>query len=256
MTQRLLHKRAIITGSASGIGMSIAYHFSLEGARVIINYPDDKQKHLATRLVNKIKRNGGEAYAIKADVTQIDQVRYLISHTIKLFQGIDILVNNAGICPWSEFLNTSLDTWQITQDVNHLGTFLCSQIAAREMIKQNSGGSIISIGSVGAYTGNVMQAHYNSSKAAISSLTRSMAVALGKYKIRCNAILPGCIKTRINKKVLSRFSYKSSIVSRTPLKRLGSPLDIVGAAIYFGSDESRFCTGAELIIDGGISINT
>jgi L-rhamnose 1-dehydrogenase len=169
--------------------------------------------------------------------------------------GIDILVNNAGVCPWHEFLTMSIETWERAQSVNHLGAFLCSQRASNQMIRQGNGGTIITVGSVGAYTGGAMQAHYNASKAAVGSLMRSLAVALGQYGIRCNSILPGCIRTAMNADVLADERVRSDIERRTPLGRLGIPEDVVGAAIFFASDLSRFCTGSELRVDGGLSVN-
>jgi L-rhamnose 1-dehydrogenase len=195
------------------------------------------------------------AEAVRADVSILEEVEILVALTVKKFGRIDILVNNAGICPFCDFLSMPVDVWQRVQDVNHKGVFTCSQLVARQMVTQGTGGRIITISSVGAYTGGGLQAHYNASKAAATSLMRSMAVALGRHGITCNSILPGCIETDLNVSQLADVSVRSDIIARTPLGRLGKPDDIVGAVVFFASDEASFCTGAELKVDGGISIN-
>jgi L-rhamnose 1-dehydrogenase len=252
---RLKGKRVIITGASRGIGRAIAIGFAFEGAELIINFPARKEKDEARKVISEIKRNGGNAFAIKADVSKIKEVQTLVERSVDLLGGIDALVNNAGICPWFDFLQLPMHIWEQTQAVNHRGVFLCSQVVAKQMVGQKTGGSIITIGSVGAHTGGPRQTHYNASKAAIGSLMRSAAVALGKYGIRCNVILPGCIRTAMNQKELDDPVKEQRIVEKTPLGRIGVPDDIVGAAIFFAADESKFCTGTELRIDGGISIN-
>lgn len=255
MINRLENKCAIITGASRGIGKAIAIGFAREGAKVIVNYYSNKEELEALDTIREIENENGIAYSIKADISNSSEVNYLVNQSVSLLGKIDVLVNNAGICPWADFIDLPIEVWEQTQNINHRGTFLCSQLVARQMIFQNIGGSIITIGSVGAYFGNARQSHYNASKAAVGSLMRSMAIVLGPYAIRCNTILPGCIKTSINENILDDGTEFNKIIERTPLKRLGLPKDIIGAAVFFASDDSIFCTGAELRIDGGISIN-
>lgn len=249
---RLNTKRVIVTGAGSGIGLAISLRFVEEGAKVAMTYLKPNELRRARSLVSKIGRSG-KAMFVRADIRRPEDVDDLIERTVEHFGGIDVLVANAGICPWHDFLRMPLDIWEETQAVNQRGTFLCCQAVARQMIRQHTPGSIVIVGSVGAYTGSERQADYNASKAAIGSLMRSIAVALGPYQIRSNAILPGCIRTQMNAKQLK--ITENTLCKRTPLGRIGRPEDIVGAAVYFASDESSFCTGSELRIDGGITIN-
>ncbi len=255
MGNRLLGKRCIITGASRGIGRAIAIGFAQEGAQIIVNFPNKSDEKATKETILEIRRYKQIVYGVKADVSQVEDVNKLVHESVDYFGGIDVLVNNAGICPWSSFLDMPLSIWEKTQAINHRGTFLCSQAVARQLLKQKTGGSIITIGSVGAYTGGPQQAHYNASKAAVGALMRSIAVALGPYGIRANTILPGCIETDINRIVLENPEERKCLNDRIPLQRIGIPEDIVGAAIYFASDESKYCTGSELCIDGGISIN-
>ena len=253
MAKRLEGKRVVITGASTGIGREIAIGFGTEGAKVIINFHSSAEAKDAQAVVGKLGTN--VAFAIRADIALAKDVNKLVQRSLDFLGGVDVLVNNAGICPWSPFIELPISLWERTQAVNHRGTFLCSQAFAKRMVEQGTGGSIITIGSVGAYHGGHYQAHYNASKAAAGSLMRSMAVELGSFNIRCNTILPGCIETNINRNVLSRAEERTTMVNRTPLHRLGTPADVVGAAIFFASDESSFCTGSELRVDGGISVN-
>src|SRR5271157_2770249 len=132
----LAGKRAVVTGASRGIGKAISLAFARHGASLIVNYPDMCEEEEATGVVEEIRSGGGTAYAVRADVTVVSDVDDLIRLAIEYMGGIDTLVNNAGVCPWHEFLNMSVETWQLAQSVNHLGTFLCSQRTAREMIAQ------------------------------------------------------------------------------------------------------------------------
>ena len=255
MEKTLMGRRAIVTGASRGIGRQIASEFAGRGALVLVNYIDASEKPDADSLLEEIASTGGTACGVKADVRAAIEVDQMMAQAVEFMGGIDILVNNAGVCPWHEFLTMPIESWQLVQSVNHLGTFLCSQRVANQMVRQGSGGTIISIGSVGAYTGGAKQSHYNASKAAVGALMRCLAVALGPHQIRCNSILPGCIRTAMNAKELTDQEVLLDIQRRTPLGRLGSPEDVVGAAVFFASDLSRFCTGAELCIDGGLSVN-
>jgi len=248
-------KKALVTGASRGIGRAIAIGLASAGANVVLNYVDDTEYEGALSAVREIRQAGGSATTAKADITLQIAVEDLINYCSQNLGGLDVLVNNAGVCAWVEFLDMTSDVWERTQDVNHKGVFLCSQFAAKLMIRSGRGGSIITIGSVGAYTGGPLQADYNSSKAAVGSLMRSMAVALGPYGIRCNTVLPGCIETDMNASVLAQASCRESISHRTPLGRIGQPRDIVGAVLFFASEMSAFCTGAEIRVDGGILIN-
>jgi L-rhamnose 1-dehydrogenase len=252
---RLQGKTAIVTGGSSGIGRAIALAFGREGARVVVGHYDGEAE-AAAAVVAEVKRAGSLAISQYVDVSQAERVERMLAATIEAFGRVDVLVSNAGVCPWYPFLEIPMDVWERTQAVNHRGTFLCCQLIARQMVSQGIGGSIIAIGSVGAYTGGPLQAHYNASKAAVGALMRSMAVALGPHRIRCNSILPGCIATRMNEQQREDPDELGRLVSATPLRRIGNPEDLAGAALFLASEESAFCTGAEIRVDGGIAISS
>lgn len=252
---RLLGKTAIVTGGASGIGRAIALAFGREGARVVVGHYDG-EADTAAATVAEIEDAGSSAISQYVDVSQSGHVERMVGATVEAFDRIDVLVSNAGVCPWYPFLDMPMDVWERTQAVNHRGTFICCQLVARQMVSQGSGGSIIAIGSVGAYTGGPLQTHYNASKAAVGALMRAMAISLGPHQIRCNAILPGCIATPLNEQQRKDPHELRRLINTTPLRRIGTPDDVTGAAIFLASDESAFCTGAEIRVDGGIAINS
>lgn len=254
MSQRLPGKTAIVTGASSGIGRAIALALGREGASLMVGYYDGEDEAAAS-VVADVRKGSGHAISQHTDVSKPDEVEHLVRETVATFGRVDVLVANAGVCPWHSFLELPVDVWERTQAVNHRGTFLCCQAVARQMVFQRTGGSIVAIGSVGAYTGGPLQVHYNASKAAVGALMRSMAVALGPHGIRCNTILPGCIATAMNAQQLDDSEQTRRIASATPLGRIGRPEDIAGAVVFLASDESLFCTGAELRVDGGIAIN-
>jgi L-rhamnose 1-dehydrogenase len=165
------------------------------------------------------------------------------------------MVSNAGICPFHSFLDMPVETFERTMRVNmHGGYFMC-QAAARQMVAQGHGGSIIAMSSISALVGGEFQTHYTPTKAGVHSLMQSAAIALGRHGIRCNSVLPGTILTEINKDDLADQKKRDYMEGRIPLGRLGVPEDMVGPTVFLASDMARYVTGAALLVDGGAFVN-
>ncbi len=249
---RLTGKVAIVTGAARGIGRAIAMRLGQEGAKVVIV---DLRQDEGLEAIRLIQAAGGQAMFVRTDVSDQDQVQAMVDEVVKEWGTIDILVNNAGICPFEGFLEMSEATWIQVLDVNLKGYFLCSQAVARVMVEQAVKGRIIAVSSISSEFGGSSQAHYCASKAGINLLVKSMAISLGPHGITCNAVLPGTVETDINREALADPAVRDYWSKRAPLGRLGQPEDITGPVLFFASDDSDWCTGSMLIVDGGTSVN-
>ncbi len=248
MVNRLKNKVAVITGSRRGIGLGIAEEMAKEGANIIISDIDQKEcENSAKKLAKKYKV---KALAVKCDVTKKNEVENLIHQTIKKFKKIDILVNNAGIVRFGPLLDKTENDWDLTLDINLKSVFLCSQAAAKQMIKQRSG-KIVSIASIAGLVGFDNISDYCASKAGIVNLTKELALELARYNINVNAIAPGVIKTKMTAGMLNDQKTKTGLLAQTPLGRVGVPADIGKAAVYLASSDADFVTGHTLVVDGG-----
>lgn len=249
---RLKGKVAIVTGAGRGIGQAIAVRFGREGARVaVVNL----HEHKGLETVRIIEAAGGQAMFIPTDVSSQLQVQAMVDAVVAEWETVDILVNNAAICPFEEFLTLSEDLWDQVLDVNLKGYFLCSQAVARVMVEQGVRGRIVAVSSISSEFGGSLQAHYCASKAGINLLVKSMAISLGPHGISCNAVLPGTVETDINREALSDPAVRQYWLQRGPLGGLGQPEDITGPVLFFASDDSAWCTGSLLVVDGGTSAN-
>jgi L-rhamnose 1-dehydrogenase len=249
---RLNGKVAIVTGAARGIGRAIALRFGQEGASVAVV---DLRENEGQETVRLIESAGGRAMFVRSDVSDRDQVQVMVDTVVKQWVTIHILVNNAGICPFEDFLEMGEDLWDQVLDVNLKGYFLCSQAVAKVMVEQGVKGRIIAVSSISSEFGGSSQAHYCASKAGINLLVKSMAISLGPYGITCNAVLPGTVETDINREALADPAVRDYWSKRAPLGRLGQPEDIAGPVLFFASDDSDWCTGSMLVVDGGTSVN-
>ena len=250
----LKDKVLAVTGASAGIGRAIALEAARHGADVAINY-FDADDTAARALVADIEKLGRKAVAVKGDVALAQTAPAFIDAAVKALGRIDVFVSNAGICPFHAFLDMPREVYERTVAVNLNGAYFMTQAAANQMVKQGNGGAIIGISSISAYVGGEFQTHYTPTKAAILSLMNSLAIALGKHGIRCNAILPGTIRTDINKEDLSDPKKAAYMESRVPVGRLGQPEDIAGPVIFLASDMARYVNGAALLVDGGMFVN-
>ncbi len=258
-TQKLKGQSALITGANSGIGYAIAMEMAQEGARVVINYISNEEA--VQQMLKEIESFGGTAIAIKADVSNEDQVKAMFSQMIKAFGTIDILVNNAGIQKDSAFINMSLQDWQLVLNVNLTGQFLCAREAVIEFLRRGpvperstALGKIICMSSVHETIPWGGHVNYATSKGGIKLLMESMAQELGGHKIRVNSLAPGAIKTPINHSAWATPEAEAKLLELIPYNRVGDPLDIARAAVWLASDDSDYVHGATLFIDGGMTL--
>jgi 3-oxoacyl-[acyl-carrier protein] reductase len=243
----LTNKVAVVTGSSKGIGAGIARVLAAQGAKVVVNYrtsPDD-----AEAVVLTIKKAGGEAIAIKADVSQSDEAQRLIKTAIDTYGQIDILVNNAGTTRDQLIMKMKDEDWDLILQINLSSVYHCSKAVVRPMMKKRTG-RIINISSVVGLAGQAGQSNYAASKAGIIGFTKSLAREVGSRKITVNAVAPGFIPTDLTN-VLPEAQI-DSIKKSTPLGRLGTLEDVATAVLFLASDEASFITGQVLSVDGGL----
>lgn len=246
MSNRLKGKKAIITGAARGIGLSIAERFLREGAEVILG---DIDKNAATKAAEQIDPAGRCCKAFGADVSQPDDASALVDYALSAFGGLDCLVNNAGIAPNRLLRDQSIDEWNQVMAVNLTGSFLCSQ-AAIPALEMSEGGRIINISSVSGQRGATGRSAYGVSKAGIIQLTRELAVELAEANILVNAIAPGPVITDLtNNSTTTTQSY----IERIPLRTFIDKESIAAAAVFLASEESNFTTGDTINVDGGFN---
>ena len=252
---RLDGKVAIITGGASGMGRVAGAMFAREGARVVLA---DVSEEAAESAAAEVRAGGGDASAVVADVSQEADARRMVEHAVATYGRVDCLYNNAGIMPAADHsvIDTDVDTWDRVMAVNVRGVFLGCKYAIPRMVEQGSG-SIINVASFVAILGcSVPQDAYTASKGAVLALTRSLAVQFAPKGVRTNAISPGPIETPLLMDWLVKDEEAKRIrLARNPTGRFGKPEEIVHVAIYLASDESRWTNGANLVIDGGITVN-
>lgn len=247
---KLRNKVSLVTGAGQGIGKAIALALANEGSAVAVN---DINVETARRVSEEIIASGGRAIAIKGDISRKEEVENMIDKTNRSFGHIDILVNNAGVQTETPFLDLSEEEWDTIIDTNLKGTFLCSQLAAREMVKQE-GGKIINISSIHEFFARRNIAHYAASKGGIAMLTKVMALELARYKINVTAIAPGTVATGMNAGSLSSPQEVAEMSSRIPWGRIAMPEEVAKVAIYLASQDAEYITGSTIYMDGGFSL--
>jgi 3-oxoacyl-[acyl-carrier protein] reductase len=240
-------KVAVVTGSSRGIGAGIAQILAAQGAKVVINHRNSSEA--AAVVLMDIKEKGGQAIVIQADVGQSSQAQRLIKETIDTCGQIDILVNNAGTTRDTLLMTMKDEDWDLVLKTNLSSTYYCSKAAVRPMMKKRSG-RIINITSVVGLAGQAGQTNYAASKAGVVGFTKSLAKEIGSRNITVNAIAPGFVPTALTE-VLSD-EMMQSVVSNTPLGRLGTVEDVANAVLFLASDEAAFITGQVLTVDGGL----
>lgn len=241
---RLKGKIALVTGSTKGIGKAIAFELAKEGANLVINSRNQSEAEQVGHQIHD--EMGVKTLALRADVSNIEEVKTLMKKTVDYFGRIDILINNAGVFEICPFLQISEDTWDKIIDINLKGTFLCSKLALPIMVKQKSG-VIVNMSSMAAKTGGILPvAPYAASKAGIIALTKALAREFAPYGIRVNAVAPGVIKTKMAE---SQAEEKRKII---PLGDLGEPEDVAKAVSFLVSDDAGYITGEVIDVSGGL----
>jgi len=247
---QLEDKVAIITGASQGIGEAFALRFAEEGARVVVvnRRPEKGQK-----VADAIKARGGDALAVPADVSDDTSVNAMVKKVVETYGKIDILLNNAaiyygiGLRPWDDW---SIEEWDNIFAVNARGTWQCSRAVVPQMIKQDKG-KIIHVASGVADIGYELLLPYSCSKAAVITLTKAMARALGQYNINVNCISPGHVRTEASKEMPGDMSIGKIPAPTRCLPRAAEPEDMVGTAVFLASANSDYLTGQTIAVNGG-----
>jgi 3-oxoacyl-[acyl-carrier protein] reductase len=247
MSKPLEGKVAIVTGASRGIGRAIALELAQRGAQVVVNY--NRSAEAAAKVVAAIEAAGGQAIAVKVDVTSEAETIRMAETTVKAFGRIDILVNNAGTTRDQLLMLMKEDDWDDVLRVNLKSTFNCCKAAARPMVRKRRG-HIINITSVSGIAGQGGQTNYAASKAGIIGFSKSLAKELGPRSITVNCVAPGFVPTDLTANLPEDLLQKA--IEATPLRRMGQPEEIAYAVAFLASDEASFITGETLTVDGGL----
>ena len=242
----LQNKLALITGGAQGIGKTISEELVQNGAHVVLG---DVNLEGAQATAEAINNNGGSASAVKIDVSNPAEVKQVFDSILKDKKPIDIMINNAGITRDGLMIRMKEADWDRVLNINLKGTFLCSQQAAKQMMKQKSG-VIVNIASIVGVIGNFGQANYSASKAGVIGLTKTLAREVASRGIRVNAVAPGFIDTEMTR-VLDE-SVRQSLIEQIPLAKLGLPEDVARCVAFLVSDRSSYITGQVINVNGGM----
>ena len=255
----LAGQRALVTGANSGIGEGIARGLAAAGAAVAINYVSGEAR--ANDVVEDIRKDGGKAVAIQADVSKEHEVQAMFHTMFEQFGSIDILVNNAGLQKDAAIHDMSLEQWNTVIGVNLTGQFLCAREAVREFLRRGvapelscAAGKIICISSVHDVIPWAGHVNYAASKGGVMMLMKTLAQELAQSKIRVNSISPGAIKTPINTSSWNTPEAEAALLTKIPYKRVGETADIAKAAVWLASDLSDYVNGVTLYVDGGMTL--
>lgn len=250
MYKDLKNKVAIITGARRGMGRTHALKMAQEGVKVVVS---DISEEDCQKVVDEIKKAGGQGLALKCDVSKKEEIEGLVKKTVDKFGKVDILVNNAGIAEFKPFLELTEEEWDRTLDINLKGYFLCAQAAAKEMAKQKSGVIVniasVAMGQVGVGFPNVV--HYCASKGGIVAMTEALALELAPLGIRINVVCPGMIETPMIDPIKQDPKMIEGLMSRIPLRRFGNPEEVSDLVLFLASNASSYMTGSAVVIDGG-----
>ncbi len=250
---KLENKVAIVTGAGRGIGRAIATRLAEEGAKVVVS---DINSVFAEDLATQFKKMGQEALAIKADVSNWQEVEQMLEQTEGKFGKVDILINNAGIRRDAPFHKISGEDWDAVIAVQLKGSFNCTRAAQKYMVRQNYG-KIVNLSSpVPSSLGRRGQTSYASVNAAIEGFTKTLALELGRYNINVNCVAPDFIDTEMTRKAARREGmyvddFKRFAVAQVPLRRIGTPVDVANVVLFLVSDESSFISGQVIHVKGG-----
>lgn len=246
-------KNAIVTGAGRGLGKEMATSLAEAGANIVVA---EKDGEMAEKSAQEIGEMGTTAFSIQTDVTEEDQVESMVREAENRLGEIDILVNNAGVVNNAPAEEMTLEEWEKVVNVNMTGVFLCSKHVGKHMI-ENGGGNIINISSMSALVVNVPQPQisYNSSKAGVIMITKSLASEWAEHGIRVNAIAPGYMRTDLVNEVLEEDpEMEETWISNTPMGRLGRPEELGGVVVFLASEASSYMTGEVVVFDGGYTI--
>ena len=254
---RFLEKVALVTGSGQGIGRATALRFAQEGAHVVIA---EINQETAEKTVQEIKALGREAMAIIADVTQVADSERMVKETMEKFGQLDVVFANAGVSGGDLVAAMDPEAWDRIIKVNLRGVFLTCKFSIPALIESGGGAIVNMASSMAGWDTTTQGAAYMASKEGVTGLTKSLALQLGGYGIRVNAICPGVIKTRLGfRPGMSEAEYETRterFAKRIPLRRVGQPEDVAATVAFLASDDARHITGSALLIDGGQTLQS
>lgn len=247
-TKKLDGKVAVVTGASKGIGAGIAKHLAAEGAAVVVNYSSSKEG--ADKVVDEITKRGGKAIAVQADVAKKKDIDRLFAETKKTFGRLDILVNNAGVFEFLPLEQVTEEHFHRHFDINVLGLLMAIQEATKYFGPE--GGSVINISSSASVSAPAVASVYSATKAAVDTITKSLAKELGPRKIRVNAINPGMVETEgVREGGFLGSDFQKMFEAQSALGRIGQPDDIAPAVVFLASQDAGWIAGETLIISGG-----
>jgi 3-oxoacyl-[acyl-carrier protein] reductase len=244
----LKDKVAVVTGASQGIGRETALALAEAGAKVAVAARNEEK---LTSLVAEITAAGGEAFAVKMDVADLEQVKTGFKQIVERFGRLDILVNNAAVTRDGLSMRMKLEDWEAVVRTNLTGAHFCIQQALPTMMKARAG-RVINISSVVAQSGNAGQANYVAAKAGLIGLTKAIAIEIASRGITVNAVAPGFIETPMTDVLPEK--VKEELKTRIPLGRMGSPRDVASAIVFLASDEAGYITGHVLNVNGGMHL--
>jgi 3-oxoacyl-[acyl-carrier protein] reductase len=244
---QLKDKTAIITGSGRGLGKAIAFKLANSGSNIVLN--DIQSSEVVDETYNEFKRLGFNVIVTKGDVRNSDDVQNMVNKAVEEFGTVDILVNNAGITKDRLIIKMTEEDWDSVLDINLKGSFNCTKMVSKVMMKKRTG-VIINVASVVGIMGNIGQANYSASKAGLIGLTKSTAKELARRGIRGNAIAPEFIESKMTE-ILDE-KTKEVYLNNIPLNRFGTPEEVANVIGFLASDDSKYITGQVINIDGGL----
>lgn len=251
--KRFEGKVALVTGANRGIGRSCAVRLASEGALVAVGHRAGSDPSQTLKL---IKEAGGRGFAVQADMRNPAQIMAMVEETAAIGGHLDLLVSNAAINPLLKWDETTIEDYDRIQETNLRGTWVVCQAAAKQMIKEEHGGAIVTISSISAWVSAPEQTVYCATKAGIWMMTKALSQVLGKHGIRINSVLPGAILTDMSADLLDPASQSRAFYEKQiPLGRIGEPSEIAGAVAFLLSDDASYITSSEILVDGGFINN-
>lgn len=255
MTAPLIHlqgKVAIVTGGSRGIGEAIARAFAQAGAKVVVA---SRKLEGCEQVVKAIEDAGGDAHAVAFHAGDLAQAAKLCDAAVEKYGQVDVLVNNAATNPhFGPLVTVEWSQWQKTFEVNLQGYFELSRQVARRAIDRSAPASIVNVASIVALAGAPLQGVYAMTKAAIVSMTQTLAVELAPSKVRVNALAPGLVDTKFASAIVQNADMVKRVVERTPMQRYAQPHELAAPALFLASDAASFVTGHTLVVDGGLTV--
>ncbi|MCP4482860.1 MAG: 3-oxoacyl-[acyl-carrier-protein] reductase [bacterium] len=246
MTRKLKDKVALITGSGQGIGREIALKLASEGSNICVT---DVNLTACEETAKLVREHGVRAETYQLDVSKMSNVTDTVSKILDNFAKIDILVNNAGITRDGLLMRMSEDDWDLVLDINLKGTFNCTKVVSKAMMKEKYG-KIVNIASIVGVRGNAGQANYSASKGGVIAFTKTCSKELGARNINVNAVAPGFISTKMTDALSD--NVKKNMIGSISLKKFGSPTDVANVTLFLVSQDSDYITGQTINVDGGI----